>query len=52
MNSHSKISSLVYVIALTQFAMPFMFSGVGITLPLMGVELHASAVALGLVEPG
>lgn len=52
MNSHSKISSLVYVIALTQFAMPFMFSGVGITLPLMGVELHASAVALGLVETG
>ncbi|UZE96337.1 MFS transporter [Alkalimarinus alittae] len=52
MNSHSKISSLVYVIALTQFAMPFMFSGVGITLPLMGVELHASAVALGLIETG
>ncbi len=52
MNSHSKIASLVYVIALTQFAMPFMFSGVGITLPLMGLELHASAVALGLVETG
>ncbi|MFD2230225.1 MFS transporter [Alkalimarinus sediminis] len=52
MSSPSKIASLVYVIALTQFAMPFMFSGVGITLPLMGVELHASAVALGLVETG
>lgn len=52
MNSPSKIASLVYVIALTQFAMPFMFSGVGITLPLMGLELHASAVALGLVETG
>ncbi|WP_250655807.1 MFS transporter [Alkalimarinus coralli] len=52
MNTHSKISSLVYVIALTQFAMPFMFSGVGVTLPLMGLELHASAVALGLVETG
>lgn len=52
MNSNSTMASLVYVIALTQFAMPFMFSGVGITLPLMGLELHASAVALGLVETG
>lgn len=52
MSTQSKISSLVYVIALTQFAMPFMFSGVGITLPVMGVDLHASAVALGLIETG
>lgn len=42
--------SILYVMALTQFAMPFMFSGVGITLPVMGAELHASAVLLGLVE--
>lgn len=52
MNKHPGMASLVYVIALTQFAMPFMFSGVGITLPLMGLELNASAVALGLVETG
>lgn len=42
--------SILYVISLTQFAMPFMFSGVGVTLPVMGVELQASAVLLGLVE--
>jgi MFS family permease len=43
-------ASLLYVIALTQFAMPFMFSGVGVTLPVMGAEFQASAVLLGLVE--
>lgn len=42
--------SILYVMALTQFAMPFMFAGVGITLPVMGAELHASALMLGLVE--
>lgn len=41
---------IIWVIILTQFATPFMFSGVAITLPEMGRELHASAVALGLVE--
>ena len=41
---------IIWVIILTQFATPFMFSGVAITLPEMGLELGASAVALGLVE--
>ncbi|MFC3152994.1 MFS transporter [Litoribrevibacter euphylliae] len=41
---------IIWIIILTQFASPFMFSGVAITLPQMGRELDASAVALGLVE--
>jgi MFS family permease len=41
---------IIWVIILTQFATPFMFSGVAITLPEMGRELAASAVSLGLVE--
>ena len=44
------IPPLVYVLALAQFAAPFMFSGVGVSLPAMGKELHASAVELGLIE--
>jgi len=43
-------SSIVYILALSQFAAPFMFSGVGIALPVMGRELHASGVELGLIE--
>ena len=41
---------LVYVIALTQFALPFMYSGVGIALPSLGRELAMSGVGLGLIE--
>ena len=41
---------LVYIIALSQFASAFMFSGVAVTLPAMGAELAAGGVALGLVE--
>ncbi|MDH3973023.1 MAG: MFS transporter [Deltaproteobacteria bacterium] len=44
------IPPLVYVLALAQFAAPFMFSGVGVSLPAMGKELHAGAVELGLIE--
>ena len=40
---------LVYVIALTQFALPFMYSGVGIALPSLGRELATSGVGLGLI---
>lgn len=42
--------SIVYILTLSQFAAPFMFSGVGITLPVMGRELQASGVDLGLIE--
>ncbi|MFL2546363.1 MAG: MFS transporter [Candidatus Rariloculaceae bacterium] len=41
---------VVYVIALTQFAMPFMYSGVALTLPAVGLELAASGVSLALIE--
>lgn len=41
---------VVYIIILSQYATPFMFSGVGITLPVIGVEMQASAVELSLVE--
>ena len=41
---------LVYVLALTQFALPFMYSGVGVTLPTLGLELGTSGVGLGLIE--
>lgn len=49
--TNTKFSFLfVLTIALTQFVMPFMFAGVGIILPKMGLELGATAVELGLVE--
>jgi MFS family permease len=42
--------AVVYVIALTQFALPFMYSGVALTLPAVGLELAASGVSLALIE--
>jgi MFS family permease len=44
------ISVVVYVIALTQFALPFMYSGVALTLPAVGLEFSASGVSLALIE--
>lgn len=41
---------LARAIIASQFAPPFMFSGVSIALPSMGADLHASGVALSLVE--
>ena len=41
---------LVPAIAASQFAPPFMISGVAVALPAMGAELAAGAVALSLVE--
>ena len=46
----NKPSTIVLVIALTQFAMPYMFSGVGIALPSLGKDLNAGSVTLGLIE--
>ncbi len=49
--SHARgTGAVVWTIATTQFASPFMFSGVGITLPPMGREFGASGVELSLVE--
>jgi MFS family permease len=41
---------LVASIIASQFAGPFMFSGVAVALPAMGVDLGAGATSLGLVE--
>jgi hypothetical protein len=41
---------LVPAIAASQFAGPFMVSGVAVALPSLGAELHAGATALSLVE--
>jgi MFS family permease len=41
---------LVLAIAASQFAPPFMFSGVAVALPAMGADLRAGATSLGLVE--
>lgn len=43
-------SLLVPAIAASQFAGPFMVSGVAVALPALGSELHAGATALSLVE--
>ena len=49
-NNRAALLPLVYVLALTQFALPFMYSGVGVTLPSLGLELGTSGVGLGLIE--
>ncbi len=49
-NEEQLKATLVYMLALSQFSTPFMFSGVGITLPVLGRELQASGVQLGLIE--
>lgn len=42
--------SVLFAITATQFAVPYMVSGVGVALPVIGRELGASAVDLSLVE--
>ena len=49
-NNGAALPPLVYVLALTQFALPFMYSGVGVTLPSLGLALGTSGVGLGLIE--
>ncbi len=44
------VAAIVYVVALTQFAIPFMYSGVALTLPAIGLDLAASGVSLALIE--
>lgn len=50
-DSQSPLATLTAV-AVAGFLMPFMLSGVGISLPSIGHELNANAVQLGLVETG
>ncbi len=42
--------AILFAVAATQFAVPFMISGVGVCLPAIGREFGASAIALSLVE--
>ncbi|MDR0477356.1 MAG: MFS transporter [Desulfobulbaceae bacterium] len=46
--SSSNIATL-WVIAAIQFLTPFMFSSIGVALPVIGKEFHAAAAQLGLV---
>lgn len=41
---------IIYTIAFTNFALPFMFSGVGVTLPAMSRDLSMGGATLGLFE--
>lgn len=41
---------ILYAITSSQFAVPFMLSGVGVALPAIGAHFHSGAVALSLVE--
>lgn len=48
--TENKSPLFLYIIILAQFAAPFMFSGVGVTLPSIGHDFSANAVSLGLIE--
>ena len=43
-------AAVVWTVAFTNFALPFMFSGVGVAAPAMGRDLAMSGAALGLFE--
>ena len=47
---HSDSSAVVWTVAFTNFALPFMFAGVGVALPAIGREMAMSGAALGLFE--
>jgi len=49
-SSRSQKWAILFAVGLTQFAVPFMLSAVGVCLPAIGREFGASAVALSLVE--
>jgi MFS family permease len=48
--SRSRKWAVLFAVVVTQFAVPFMLSAVGVCLPAIGREYAASAVALSLVE--
>jgi MFS family permease len=43
-------AAVVWTVAFTNFALPFMFAGVGVALPVIGREMAMSGAALGLFE--
>lgn len=50
MTSTPQQRGVLFAVAATQFAAPFMISSVGVVLPVIGQDLQASGVALSLVE--
>jgi MFS family permease len=48
--AEARIATVVWTMAFSQFVGPFMFSGVGVTLPTIGRELDVSGAGLGLIE--
>ncbi|MBG0790679.1 MAG: MFS transporter [Desulfovibrionaceae bacterium] len=50
MTSTPKQKGVLFAVAATQFAAPFMISSVGVVLPVIGQDFRASGVALSLVE--
>ncbi len=50
MNQPVSRSAVLFAVCMAHFLMPFMMSSVGIALPVIGREFHASALQLGLVE--
>ena len=49
-DNETRSAAIVWTMAFSQFAGPFMFSGVGVTLPTIGRELTVSGAGLGLIE--
>lgn len=43
-------TTILWVVSVTQFLSPFMYSAVGVALPAIGREFNAGAVSLGLIE--
>jgi MFS family permease len=50
MDDESRKRSIVFVVTVLQFVMPFMFSSIGVSLPAIGREFGASETQLSLVE--
>lgn len=50
MQDESRKRSIVFVVTVLQFVMPFMFSSIGVSLPAIGREFGASGTQLSLVE--
>lgn len=50
MQNKSKKRSIVFIVTVLQFVMPFMFSSIGVALPSIGLEFGASGTQLSLVE--
>lgn len=50
MTTRDRRRGVLFAVAATQFAAPFMISSVGVVLPVIGRDLQASGVALSMVE--